>query len=63
MICGFDNIIDLYGFLNTDGVGLKDISGLIMRQQTALNVIRIVCQIDLDLVIDTAVEFRLLLCF
>ena len=51
----FDDIVHIDGFIcNTDGVGLKDVSRLIMRQSAAFDVVGIIRQINLYLMVDTA---------
>ena len=62
MACSLYNIVYLNRFCDTDRVGFKDIANLIVRQSASLNMIRIVRQIDLNLMIDTTMELRRFLC-
>ena len=47
--------------VHADGVRLEDQPGLVVRQAAALDVVGVVGQVDLDLVVDPAVELRCLL--
>ena len=61
MIRRFDHIIHIQHFIfYTDRVCFKNISGLIVRQTTALNMIGVVCQINLCFMINSS---GILTCF
>ena len=54
VICRFDHIIHIqHIFFYTDGVGFKDISGLIVGQAAAFNMIGVICQVNLCLMVNT----------
>ena len=57
VICRLQNIIhiDRFGF-HADGVGLVDVPGLIVGQAAALDVVGVVGELDLHLVVDTALD-------
>lgn len=62
MVSGLDDVIDSYCFVcDADGVSLKDISGLVMSQAAALDVVRVVCQVYLSTVVDASLDPSILL--
>ena len=57
MVCSFHNIINLDSLIRDSyRVCFEDISGLIVCQSAALDVVGIVCQIDLSAMIDAAMN-------
>ena len=55
MICCFNHIVYVESFIfYADGIGLKNISGLFVGQTAPLNVVGVICQIDLCLMVNTA---------
>ena len=64
MICCFNHVIHVqHFFFYTNGIGFKDISGLIVGQSASFYMVGIVCQIDLCFVVDPAGVFTCLLFF
>jgi len=46
----FNHIVHIDGTLfKTNGIGLKNITSLIVRKPTTFNVVRVICQFDLNL--------------
>ena len=64
VICCFDYIIHIENFiLYANGVGFKNISGLVMGQTATFYVIGVVCQINLCLMVNSTGVFACLLLF
>ena len=64
VICCFDHVIHIqHFFFYADGVGFKDISGLIVRQAASFHMVGIVCQINLRFMVDPTGIFTYLLLF
>ena len=62
MINRFHDIVHIHGLISqTDGVCLKDMTRLLMREPAAFYMIRIICQINLRAVIDAPSEPHFLL--
>ena len=64
VVGSLDHIINLdHPVGHTDGVRLEDVARLIVGEATAFNMIGVVGQVDLDLMINAAVQLRRLLGF
>ena len=64
VICCFDYVIHIqHFFFYADGIGFKDISGLIVRQAASFHMVGIVCQFDLCFMVDPTGIFTCLLLF
>ena len=64
VICCFDHVIHIqHFFFYADGVGFKDISGLIVCQAASFHMVGIVCQFDLCFMVDPTGTFTCLLFF
>ena len=61
VICRLHHVVHPDGGVHADGVRLEDQSGLIMGQAAALDVVGVVGQVDLDFMINAAVELCRLL--
>lgn len=58
MIHGFHDVINVDGLVgDADGVGFKDVSGLVVCEFAAFNVVGIVGEVDLSFMVDAAFEF------
>ena len=54
----FHDVVYVDGFIcDSDSVGFKDVSCLFVSEFAALNMVRVVCEVDLCAVIDTSAEF------
>ena len=56
MVRGLHHVVHAHGAVHADGVRLKDQPGLIVGQAAALDVVGVVGQVDLDAVIQTALQ-------
>ena len=64
MVRRFNHIIHIEDFIfHADGIGFKNISGLIVGQTAALDVVGIVCQINLCFMVNSTGVFARLLLF
>ena len=55
MICSFNDVIDVHGRIgDTEGVCFKYVPRLIVSQAAAFYMIRVICQVYLDLMINAA---------
>lgn len=62
VVRGFEDIVHAQRFaLDAHRVGLEDVAGLVVGQPAALDVVRVVGEVDLRAVVDAALETHLLL--
>lgn len=61
VVGSLNDIIYVYGFISDAyGVGLEDVSRLLVGEFATLDVVGVVCQVNLSTMIDAAIKFSFL---